>query len=199
MNRITGGFLMTLRVSPTKATGSWKGPLFSGVLALLLMGAPAAYAQFPPGTIEYTAKFVCGAVPSTGSSMVVPVGATFKTSINIHNPAAPTPPPMVSVTFLKKAVQSVPEPPAGTALPPPGTPVSDSLMPDYAEEVDCGIIKGKLLPSPAPPGFVEGWVVIYSLPTPGPTGPTPNPLDVQGVYTNSSGALYIKDAKEHTF
>jgi outer membrane usher protein FimD/PapC len=46
---------------------------------------------------------------------------------------------------------------------------------------------------------VEGWVVIYSLPTVAGTTVTRNPLDVVGVYTNANGELVLKDAKEYDF
>ena len=178
-----------------KATGNLKRSVACGMLALLI-GAVAAYGQqFPPGTIEYSAKFVCGTVP-TGSTMVLPAGGSFATSINIHNPALPD---STTVTFQKKAVQSIQEPPPGVRLPSPGPLVQDTLPADFAMEVDCAVIRSKLLPQPPPAGFVEGWVVIYSLPTVSPAGNKPNPLDVVGVYTDKNGALYLMPATQHQF
>ena len=53
----------------------------------------------------------------------------------------------------------------GVGLPSLGTLVQDTLQADFAMEVDCAVIRSKLLLQPPPAGFVEGWVVIYSLPT----------------------------------
>jgi hypothetical protein len=162
----------------------------------LVQGAMSVSAQnqFPTGTIEYVAKFTCGM--SSGGTIVK--NGTYATTINIHNPALPGA-NVAAVTFYKKAVQSVQEPPpAGGTLPSPGTLVTDSLSPDFAEEVDCQVITTKLLPQPAPAGFIEGWVVIYSLPTPGTTV-VPNPLDVVAVYTDADGALETAMVRSHQF
>jgi len=163
----------------------------------LVLGATLTSAQtFPPRTIEYTAKFTCG-LASNSPTMVK--GETYATSINIHNPALPGAVPPVSVTFQKKAVQSIQEPPTGGTLPAPGQLVTDRLTTDYPEEVDCTTITTKLLTQPPPAGFVEGYAVIYSLPTVGPNGNSPNPLDVVGVYTDMLGGLELTPANEHDF
>ena len=185
---------MTFCLRIVSATDNLKRAMACGVLALLIGAAPAHGQQ--SGTIEYSAKFVCGTVPTTGSTMVLPPGGSFATSINIHNPALPD---SRTVTFLKKAVQSIQEPPSGVGLPSPGPLVKDELPPDFAMEVDCAVIKSKLLPQPPPAGFVEGWVVIYSLPTVSTAGNKPNPLDVVGVYTDKNGALYLMPATQHQF
>jgi hypothetical protein len=189
---------MTARLHAMREDWSAKAN-FAAAVMLLLFGATSIHAQtFPTGTIEYSAKILCGNVPSTGSSMVLPTSGSFKTSVNIHNPALPTT-PLTSVTFEKKAVQAIQEPPAGVALPSPGALVTDTLKADFAEEVDCTVIKKTLLPQPPPVGFFEGWVVIYSLPTVSSTGNTPNPLDVESVFTNGNGAIKILPAMEHDF
>ena len=126
---------------------------------------------------EYAAKFLCG-VP-TGSLLThdAVANAEYTTSINIHNPNIFTVDQPIS--FLKKAVRSVIE---GNTLVAPSAFVQDSLPNDYAEYVDCFVIR-KLLGSAAPaaPAFIEGFLVIVI-----PPASSPNQLDVVGVYTSSN-------------
>src|SRR5208283_3802375 len=83
------------------------------------------------------------------------------------------------ISFLKKAVRTQPE---GSTPLSPSAFKQDSLPNDYAEYVDCYIIR-KLLGSAAPaaPAFVEGFLVIVV-----PPASNPNQLDVVGVYTSSN-------------
>jgi hypothetical protein len=159
------------------------------VLVALTWGGKIAAAQT---FVEYTAKFVCG-LAAAGNSMVQP--GTYSTTINIHNPHDDMFSQQPSTTFLKKAVQSLPE---GKQMLPPSGFVKDTLNNDFAEEVDCTIIRSLLgIPGTA---FIEGYVVIISPPTPNPLGGFfTNELDVTGIYTNAKGALEVHPANEHLF
>ncbi len=154
-------------------------PLMSGVLAtiaLLFGSAPAmAQAAAPISFVEYSAKFLCGV-----SETKEPAGAAvrpgiYETSINIHNPQLPLT-PLPTVTFVKKAVLALRE---GEKPVPPSKFRRDDLQADFAEQVDCKVIRSLLGPAGAAP-FIEGFVVLIVLPSP-PT--TPHELDVVGVYT----------------
>jgi hypothetical protein len=98
-----------------------------------------------------------------------------QTSINIHNPELPTK-PLPNVTFIKKVVLALPE---GEPPEPPSQFRRDVLRADFAEQVDCKIIRDMLGPAGAAP-FVEGFVVLIVLPDPLATA---HELDVVGVYT----------------
>ena len=147
------------------------------VLVAAMLAVTAATAQSTSTYTEYAAKFVCG-VPTSSTLHRDQIGnAEYTTSINIHNPnlfASDN-----AISFLKKAVRTVPE---GITLLAPSAFKQDSLANDFGEEVDCSTIRG-LLGSAAPnvPGFFEGFVVIVVPPASGP-----NQLDVVGVYTASN-------------
>jgi hypothetical protein len=162
--------------------------LFAVVLALAAVPASAQAPQF----VEYSAKFLCG-VPTSAQLAAGGISAgTYTTSINIHNPHDHTFSSQSSTKFLKKAVLSLQE---GITPQPPSPFVTDVLQDDFAEEVDCQIIRRLLGPTAPPaPTFIEGWVVIIVPPT-----NFTNVLDVVGIYTNSRGDLEIHDAKEHFF
>ena len=163
-------------------------PTLLVLLALAWSGKSASAQTF----VEYTAKFTCG-VATTTTPMVQP--GTYSTTINIHNPHDDMFSSQKSTTFLKKAVQSLPE--GVTPLPPSGF-MTDTLVNDFAEEVDCTIIK-KLLGITST-SFIEGYVVIIVPPTSNPAGGFfTNELDVTGIYTDSKGALQVRPANEHLF
>jgi len=159
-------------------------------LALILaLGSASAFAQT---FVEYTAKFTCG-VASASTPMVQP--GSYSTTINIHNPHDDMFSTQKSTTFLKKAVQALPE---GVPPLPPSGFVTDTLVNDFAEEVDCPIIK-KLLGITST-AFIEGYVVIIVPPTTDPAGGFfTNELDVNGIYTDSKGALVVRPANVHMF
>jgi hypothetical protein len=159
------------------------------VLLALGFGGKAASAQT---FVEYTAKFACG-VATTGNTMVQP--GTYSTTINIHNPHDDMFSQQPLTKFLKKAVESVPE---GKQLIPPSNFVNDTLPNDYAEEVDCTIIRSLL--GSTGTSFIEGYVVIIVPPTPNSLGGYyTNELDVTGIYTDSKGAEQVRPANEHLF
>jgi hypothetical protein len=145
--------------------------------------------------VEYTAKFTCGT--AAASNTMVQSG-TYSTSVNIHNPHDSTFSKQTATTFAKKAVLSLPE---GTQFVQPSAFVTDTLPNDFAEEVDCKIIRTMLGSSaPPPPAFIEGYVVVIVPPTTNPAGGFfTNELDVIGVYTDLKGALEVKTANEHLF
>jgi hypothetical protein len=125
---------------------------------------------------EYSAKFLCGVVEGKESAGA-PVGpGTYETSINIHNPQIL---PSASVTFLKKTVVA---PREGQEPSAPSRFRRDILKSDFAEHVDCKVIRSLLGPA-AGGAFVEGFVVLIVVPT---KGITPTELDVVGVYTVSN-------------
>jgi hypothetical protein len=141
---------------------------------VVVLGPASALAQTQIRLMEYSAKFLCGTVEAKqpGAAAVRP--GIYETSINIHNPQLLTPPP--GVTFVKKVVPALPE---GEKPAPPSRFRRDVLPPDFAEQVDCKIIREMLGPAGAAP-FVEGFVVLIVLPAP---LTTPHELDVVGVYT----------------
>ena len=159
------------------------------LLALVWVGKSAPAQTY----VEYTAKFACGIATATSTPMVQP--GTYSTTINIHNPHDDIFSAQKSTTFMKKAVQSLPE---GVTPLPPSALMTDSLTNDFAEEVDCTIIKRLL--SITSTSFIEGYVVIIVPPTTTPTGAFfTNELDVTGIYTNAKGALHVQPAAEHLF
>ena len=150
---------------------------------VLVLGSAAAVAQTQIRLVEYSAKFLCGTVESKqpGSAAVRP--GFYETSINIHNPQLPTN-PLPSVTFVKKVVLALPE---GEKPVPPSRFRVDKLQADFAEQVDCKIIRAMLGPAGAAP-FIEGFVVLIVIPSP---ITTPHELDVVGVYTVDTPAQSI--------
>lgn len=163
------------------------------VLGLALTAIPA-FGQTTPQVVEYSAKFVCGTPTSTQIANEQIAAGIYATSINIHNPASNLFTSETSVSFEKKAVLALPE---GTTPVPPSAFVQESLENDFAEEVDCKIIRTLLGTSAPPaPAYIEGWVVILVPPT--AAGIT-NVLDVWGVYTNSKGAEALRPATERFF
>lgn len=148
--------------------------VFAAVVISVVGSAPV-FAQTPIRFVEYSAKFLCGVVEAQA-----PVGAAvrpgfYETSINIHNPQLPIA-PLPSVTFIKKVVLALPE---GEKPVPPSPFRRDALQADFAEQVDCRIIRAMLGPAGAAQ-FIEGYVVLIVLPSP---LTTPHELDVTGVYT----------------
>ena len=140
----------------------------------LLMGSASAFAQVaaPVRFVQYSAKFLCGDAKEAGAGTVRP--GTYETSINIHNPELPgTREPVI---FVKKAVRA---PREGEEPFKFGRFHLDRLSADFAEQVDCKIIRSLLDPSASAP-FVEGFVVLIVFPSP---LTTPHELDVVGVYT----------------
>jgi len=159
------------------------------VIALFLCVIPAGAQTW----VEYSAKFACGVATATNNTEVQP--GTYSTTINIHNPHDDNFSTQRSTTFLKKAVLSLQE---GVTPPPPSGLVQENLLNDYAEEVDCAVIK-KLLGITSTT-FIEGYVVILVPPTANPTGGFfTNELDVVGIYTDSKGAEVVRPANEHIF
>jgi hypothetical protein len=150
---------------------------------VLVLGSAAAVAQNQIRFIEYSAKFLCGAseAKQAGSAAVRP--GVYETSINIHNPQLPTN-PLPSVLFVKKVVLALPE---GEKPVPPSTFRRDVLQADFAEQVDCKIIREMLGPAGVAP-FIEGFVVLIVFPAP---LTTPHELDVVGVYTVDTPAQSI--------
>jgi len=167
---------------------------FAFALLGLVLAAIPAFAQASPSVVEYSAKFVCGTPTAAQVATENIAAGTYATSINIHNPASSLFTSETSVSFLKKAVISLQE---GTTPIPPSNMATDQLPNDFAEYVDCLIIR-KLLGSAAPPSpaFIEGWVIVLVPPT--STGFT-NVLDVWGVYTNSKGEEHLIPATERFF
>jgi hypothetical protein len=153
--------------------------VFATVL-FIAWGSMSAWGQTQLRFVEYSAKFLCGLVegPAPLSSAPVRPGI-YDTSINIHNPQFFPRSELANVTFVKKVVLSLPE---GEKMIPPTAFRHDTLPPDFAERVDCRIIREMLGPAGAAQ-FVEGYVVIIALP---PRAGGPNELDVTGVYTVSA-------------
>ena len=146
---------------------------FAAVIFLVL-GSVSAFAQTQIRFVEYSAKFLCGVVDVQSPAAAVRPGI-YETSINIHNPQLPVT-PLPSVTFVKKVVVALPE---GEKPIPPSQFRRDVLQADFAEQVDCKIIRGMLGPAGAAP-FIEGFVVLIVFPAP---LATLHELDVVGVYT----------------
>src|SRR6266508_274599 len=147
-----------------------------GVFAtiVLLLGSASAFAQVPVPVrfVEYSAKFLCGEARDPTAAAVRP--GIYETSINIQNPELPG--TQQPVTLVKKAVRA---PREGEEPFKFGRFAVDSLPADFAEQVDCKIIRSLLDPSALTP-FIEGFVVLIVFPSP---LTTPHELDVVGVYT----------------
>jgi hypothetical protein len=160
-------------------------PARTGVLALCaaffaviaMLAVTPLSAQSTSTYTEYAAKFICGVPTGTLLTHDTVGNAEYATSINIHNPNLFTTDQPIS--FLKKAVRTKME---GDTPIAPSAFKQDSLPNDYAEYVDCYVIR-QLLGSAAPaaPAFIEGFLVIVVPPASGP-----NQLDVVGVYTSSN-------------
>jgi hypothetical protein len=131
----------------------------------LLLGSASAQAQIR--FTEYSAKFLCGEAKEGVS--VRP--GNYETSINIHNPQ------FQPVSFAKKAVRSLRE--GETPIAPSDWKTGLSLAPNFAEQVDCKVVRGLLGPVGNDP-FIEGFVVLFLLPF---QWRTTNEFDVVGVYT----------------
>ncbi len=147
---------------------------FAAVIFLVL-GPVSAFAQTQIRFVEYSAKFLCGVVDVQSPAAAAVRPGIYETSINIHNPQLPVT-PLPSVTFVKKVVLALPE---GERPIPPSQFRRDVLQADFAEQVNCKIIRDMLGPTGAAP-FVEGFVVLIVFPAP---PATPHELDVVGVYT----------------
>jgi hypothetical protein len=143
--------------------------------ATMIVGAAVpGFAQTRTQFVEYSAKFLCGTIGEKGG----PLGlGMYETSINIHNPELPVPFP--SMTFVKKVVLAIPEPEKpGENLPRPSGFRVDVLRADFAEHVNCKIIRTMLRQAGNAP-FIEGFVVLITI----PQRTIPAELDVTGVYT----------------
>ena len=149
----------------------------AAVMVLMLGGiCPVALAQGRIQFAEYSSKFLCGVVEERGPG-AAPVGpGIYETSVNIHNAQIV---PTNSVTFVKKVVLA---PREGEDPSPPSKFRRDILKADFAEHVDCKVIRAMLGPAGGA-AFVEGFVVLIVVPT---TGFVPTELDVVGVYTVSN-------------
>lgn len=152
--------------------------LRSALAALVLvLGSTSALAQVQIRFVEYSAKFLCGVqeAKQPGAAPVRP--GIYETTINIHNPQLGAN-PLPTVAFAKKVVLATPE---GEKPVPPSRFRVDKLQADFAEQVDCRIIREMLGPAGTAP-FIEGFVVLI---VPSRTNPLPE-LDVVGVYTVDS-------------
>jgi hypothetical protein len=146
---------------------------------VLALASTSALSQVPTIRLtEYSAKFLCGVqeAKEPGAAPVRP--GLYETTINIHNPQLPVN-PLPSVIFLKKVVLALPE---GKEPVAPSAFRRDVLKADFAEQVDCRIIREMLGPAGTAP-FIEGFVVLIVFPSP---LTTPHELDVVGVYTVDS-------------
>ena len=122
-------------------------------------------------------------MPKTLGAAAVRPGI-YETSINIHNPELPgTQQPVI---FVKKAVRA---PREGEEPFKFGRFHLDKLQADFAEQVDCKIIRSLLDPS-ALASFIEGFVVLIVFPSP---LTTPHELDVVGVYSLGSSDWVSSD------
>jgi hypothetical protein len=153
------------------------------VAVALVLGTASAFAQTQVRFVEYSAKFLCGVSDGkeAGSAAVRP--GTYETTINIHNPQLPTN-PLPFVVFAKKAVLA---PPEGEKPIPPSKFRVDRLQADFAEQVDCKIIRDMLGPAGVAP-FIEGFLVLYVV---GQPLSVAHELDVVGVYTVDTPAQSI--------
>jgi hypothetical protein len=146
---------------------------FAAIVLVLVSASASAQTQIR--LVEYSAKFLCGLSEAARPGLAPVRPGIYETSINIHNPQLPTN-SLPSVTFVKKVVLALPE---GEKPVPPSRFRVDRLQADFAEQVDCKIIREMLGPAGAAP-FIEGFVVLIVLPQP---LTTPHELDVVGVYT----------------
>jgi hypothetical protein len=152
-----------------------------GVFAtiVLLLGSASAFAQVaaPIRFNQYSAKFLCGdAKEPSGAALPVRPG-NYETSINIHNPEFPKTPPQ-PVLFAKKVVRVKRE--GEKPYFPPSQFRFESLDADFAEQIDCKLIRSLLGSPTGDDPFIEGFVVLIVIPNP---LTTPHELDVVGVYT----------------
>jgi hypothetical protein len=149
----------------------------ASLAAVAVLAAITASAQSTTTYSEYSAKFLCGVPTANNLAAGLIENAHYATSINIHNPNLFS--NEAALSFLKKAVIAHPE---GVTLVAPSNFRQDSLPNDYAETVDCAIIRSILgKAAPASPAFIEGFLVIIV-----PPANTPNQLDVTAVYTSSN-------------
>jgi len=110
--------------------------------AIVVLASLSSFAQVREiRLVEYSAKFLCGVSEATrpGGAPVRP--GVYETSINIHNPELRA---ESNVTFVKKVVLALPE--GGKPVPPSKFRV-DRLQSDFAEHVDCRIIREMLGPA----------------------------------------------------
>ncbi|MFY9560650.1 MAG: hypothetical protein WAQ52_10490 [Terriglobales bacterium] len=142
---------------------------------VLILGSASALAQSRIQFVEYSAKFLCGVVEEKGPGAAPVRPGIYETSINIHDPQLPLS-PLPSVTFVKKVVLA---PREGEEPVRPSGFRRDVLQADFAEHVDCKVIRSMLGPAGGA-AFVEGYVVLIVLPSP---ITVPHELDVVGVYT----------------
>jgi hypothetical protein len=143
---------------------------------VLVLGSASALAQTRTiQFVEYSAKFMCGVVDAQAPGAAPVRPGTYETSINIHNPQLPLQ-PLPKVTFLKKAVLA---PREGEEPVAPSRFRVDVLVADFAEHVDCKVIRDILGPA-GTAAFIEGYVVLIVIPSP---LTVPHELDVTGVYT----------------
>jgi hypothetical protein len=154
--------------------------LRKSVFATLLLaawGSTSLWGQTQLRFVEYSAKFLCGLVEGAAPLTSAPVRpGIYDTSINIHNPQFFPASNLSNLTFVKKVVLSLPE---GEKMIQPSAFRHDTLPADFAERVDCKLIREMLGPA-GTAQFVEGYVVIIALPS---RAGGPNELDVTGVYT----------------
>lgn len=142
---------------------------------VLILWSASALAQSRMQFVEYSAKFLCGVVEEQAPTASPLRPGTYETSINIHNPQLPVS-PLPRVTFVKKVVLA---PREGEEPVRPSQFRGDTLQADFAEHVDCKIIRS-MLGGAGGAAFVEGFVVLIVLPSP---ITVPHELDVVGVYT----------------
>jgi hypothetical protein len=148
---------------------TWRKCLFTGPA----IGSTTA--QFPTalrirlGFCPGPAKFLCGDAKEQTGAAVRP--GTYETSINIHNPA------FQPVIFVKKAVRAPRE--GDEQFRRPEFRLR-RLEADFAEQVDCKVIRSLLGSPVGNDPFIEGFVVLIVIPIPWDTS---HELDVVGVYT----------------
>jgi len=137
----------------------------------------------PPGTLVYSAKFICGLFnqPAATGAVEGPVSAgRYSTAINVHNPS-PDKPAIIRKKAVLLYVGSEPILAEEFERPrPPGRIVELELGPDWGVEIDAPDIRNVLLRTPTGPGpqaptFIKGFVVLETSPQ--------SPLDVVAVYT----------------
>ena len=143
-----------------------------------ILWSASALAQNRIQFVEYSAKFLCGVVEEQAPTAAPVRPGTYETSINIHNPQLPVS-PLPRVTFVKKVVLALRE---GEEPVRPSQFHGDTLQADFAEHVDCKIIRS-MLGGAGGAAFVEGFVVLIVPPSP---IAVPHELDVVGVYTVAS-------------
>jgi hypothetical protein len=142
---------------------------------VLILWSASALAQSRMQFVEYSAKFLCGVVEEQAATTAPVRPGTYETSINIHNPQLPVS-QLPRVAFVKKVVLA---PREGEEPVRPSQFRRDTLQADFAEHVDCKIIRS-MLGGAGGAAFVEGFVVLIVFPSP---ITVPHELDVVGVYT----------------